>query len=168
MSRIDKALGIIKQAIEIEQFGYGFYNSLRSIVDDKDGQKVISYLANLEIDHVRWLEEEYTRQLDSIDQFDESTSEKISILGKEELFVVEGLTEMFEGTDPVQALEFAIDLEMKSIKFYEDYMELAEDDRIRILFRDLADYERDHINLLKENLDKLMKGEEWVPPKPNE
>ena len=58
MHEVDRVLGTIQQAIEIERFGYEFYNHMRTFVKDKDGHKLISYIANLEVDHIKWLEED--------------------------------------------------------------------------------------------------------------
>jgi rubrerythrin len=162
MTRIDKTLAIIKQAIEIEQFGYDFYNNMRSFVRNRVGQKVISHLANLEVDHIKWLEEEYDRQLDSLDEFDENTTIDVSLEGKSEIFIVDKLTEVFESTDHEEALEFAIEVEHKSMQFYKHNMDISEDDRISELFGKLADFEREHITLLQENLASIKSGGPWV------
>jgi rubrerythrin len=162
MTRIDKTLAIIKQAIEIEQFGYDFYNNMRSFVRNRVGQKVISHLANLEVDHIKWLEEEYDRQLDSIDEFDENVTIDVSLEGKSEIFIVDKLTEAFESTDHEEALEFAIEVENKSMQFYIRNMDISEDDRIRELFQRLADFEREHIKLLQENQASIKSGGPWI------
>jgi rubrerythrin len=159
--KIDTTLAIIKQAIEIEQFGYDFYNEMRSYVRTRVGQKVVSHLANLEVDHIKWLEEEYDRQLDKIEEFDENHAIDISLTGKSEIFIVDGLSEVFRGSDIEQALEFAIEVEKKSVNFYNN-TGAVEDDRLRELFRKLADYEREHIELLKENLKSVKSGGPWI------
>ena len=159
--KIDTTLAIIKQAIEIEQFGYDFYNNMRSFVRTRVGQKVVSHLANLEVDHIRWLEEEYDRQLDKLQEFDENHTIDLSLTGKNEIFIIDKLPEVFSGADPEQALEFAIEVEQKSVKFY-SYRETIEDDRLKELFGKLADYEREHIELLKENLKSIQAGGPWV------
>lgn len=162
MTRIDTTLAVIKQAIEIEQFGYEFYNSMRSFVQNRVGQKVISHLANLEVDHIKWLEEEYDRQLDSLDEFDESGNIDVSLEGKNEIFVVDKLTEIFKGTDHEEALEFAINVEHKSMDFYIKNLEITENDALKELFMKLAEFEREHIELLQTNLASVKSGGPWV------
>ena len=160
--KIDTSLAIINQAMEIEHFGYKFYNNMRTFVRNRVGQKLISHLANMEVDHIKWLEEEYDRQLDSIEEFDESQTIDISIEGKSEIFVIEKLSEIFRGTDPQQALEYAIEVEKKSVAFYANNMNTTDDDKIRELFHRLADFERDHVELLTVNLESLKSGGPWV------
>lgn len=59
MTAIDRLLITIQEAIEIEKFGCTFYTNMRSFIKDKDGHKFISHLANLEVDHIKWLGDEY-------------------------------------------------------------------------------------------------------------
>lgn len=160
--KIDTSLAIIKQAMEIEQFGYEFYNNMRSFVRNRVGQKVVSHLANMEADHIKELEEEYASQLDRIEEFDESENINVAIEGKSEIFVVDKLPEIFHGTDPEQALEYAIEVEKKSMAFYANNMKITDDDRIRELFHRLADFERGHVELLTMNLQSLKSGGPWV------
>lgn len=162
MSEIDKVLGTVKQAIEIERFGYDFYYSMRSFVKDREGQKLISYLAKLEVDHIKWLEEEYERQLKKLDELKEEPTVDISLIGKEKIFLADDkLPEVFKNFDPVKAISFGIDIEKKSVEFYEKNMEICEDDRTRDLFKRLADFERDHIIILNNNLQSLQNKGLW-------
>jgi rubrerythrin len=159
---IDTSLAIIKQAIEIEQFGYDFYNNMRSFVHSRAGQKLISHLADMEVDHIRWLEEEYTRQLDSLEEFDDSVRIDVSIEGKSGIFVVDKLPEIFSGSDPEEALEYAIEVEKKSLAFYANNMQASDDPKIIDLFHRLADFEKEHIELLEKNLTSLRSGGPWI------
>jgi rubrerythrin len=162
MSEIEKVLGAVKEAIEIERFGYDFYNSMREFVKDGNGQKLVSHLAGLEVDHIRWLEEEYRRQLEKLDELREEPQAKISILGKGEIFLgQEKLPEIFTEFDPVKAINFAIGIEHRSVEFYEKSMDISEDDKTRDLFKRLADFERDHIIILEENLKSLQEIGQW-------
>lgn len=161
---IDKTLAIIREAIEIERFGHDFYNKIRMIVKDKRGQTVLTYLAKLEIDHMLWLEQEYSRQLESLDEFDEDSAEGILLPAIDEIFVVDALPYMFDGTDHVKALEYAIQLEERSVEFYTKAMEYSEEQRTKDLFMKLADFEKDHIEILNKNIENLKKNELWVKP----
>jgi rubrerythrin len=162
MSEIEKVLGAVKEAIEIERFGYDFYNSMREFVKDGNGQKLVSYLAGLEVDHIVWLEEEYRRQLEKLDELREEPEVKISLLGKEEIFFGQDkLPEIFKEFDPVKAVSYAIGIENKSVAFYEKSMDISEDDKTKDLFIRLADFERDHIIILEENLKSLQEIGQW-------
>jgi rubrerythrin len=162
VSEIEKILGTVKEAIEIERFGYDFYNNMREFVKDSNGQKLVSHLARLEVDHIKWLEEEYHRQLAKLDEIREESEAKISILGKEEIFLGQDkLPEIFMKFDPVKAIDFAIGIENRSVAFYEKNMDITEDDKTKDLFKRLADFERDHILILEENLKSLQKIGQW-------
>jgi rubrerythrin len=159
---VDTSLAIIQQAIEIEQFGYNFYNNMRSFVHNRVGQKVISHLVNMEVDHIKWLEEEYDRQLDRLEVLDDTEHIDVSIEGKSEMFVVDRLPEVFRGSGPEEALEYAIEVEKKSMAYYANNMKITDDDNIRQLFHRLADFEKEHIELLDRNLQSLRSGGPWI------
>ena len=161
---IDKTLAIIREAIEIERYGHDFYNKIRMIVKDKRGQTVLTYLAKLEIDHMLWLEKEYYRQLQSLEEFDENPAEGIQLPGIDEIFVVDALPYMYDGTDHVKAMEYAVQLEERSVEFYTKAMEYSQEQRMKDLFMKLADFEKDHIELLNQNIENLKKSGMWVKP----
>jgi rubrerythrin len=166
MAGIDKVLGTVVQAIEIERFGYDFYYNMREFVSDVDGQRLVSYLGKLEVDHIKWLEEEYDRQLEKIQEIDEKPGVNLSLLAKGEIFLdSEKLPEIFKEFDPQKAISFAIQIEKRSIEFYEGARESSEDDSIKALFQKLADFEREHIVLLNDNLRSLQENGKWIPPR---
>ncbi len=165
MTAIDKVLGAVLQAIEIEKFGYEFYNSMRTFVEDKEGQKLISYLGRLEVDHIKWLEEEYDRQLAKLDEFKEEPTVDISLLGKGKIFFADNkLPDVFKEFDAVKATGFAIDIEKRSVEFYQKNIEISEDDGTKELFLRLADFEKDHIVILENNLQSLQTKGAWKAP----
>jgi len=164
MKQIDRTLKIIREAVEIERYGYDFYDTLRSQIGDKGGQVVIAYLAGLEVEHMIWLENEYMKQLKSLDILDEGHVDSIAIAAKEEFFIVDKLPEMYRGTDVAQALDFAIEVEERSVMFYRKAIDMFDDPNLKALFTKLADFERDHIKLLKCNIDSLKKNGNWSAP----
>lgn len=166
MTNVDKTLGAVLQAIEIEKFGYDFYYNMREFVPDVEGQRLVSYLGKLEVDHIKWLEEEYDRQLTKMQEFDEKPKVDLSLLGKEKIFFDQkDLPDLFSDFDPQKALDFAIQLERRSIEFYESNMDTSDDDKTRELFKRLADFERDHIVILNNNIKSLKEKGRWIPPK---
>ena len=161
MQDIDKILGTVQEAIEIEKFGYDFYSNMRTFVKDKDGHKLISRLASLEVDHIKWLEEEYKRQIDRLDTFDDQAAEKISMTAKDEIFFQKNLPALFSDFDRVKAVKFAIDIEKRSMEFYQKNLELAEDETLKDLFKRLADFEEKHIKVLNETMNSLETKKTW-------
>lgn len=166
MTGVDKVLGTVSQAIEIEKFGYDFYYSMREFVSDVDGQRLVSYLGKLEIDHIKWLEDEYERQLAKMQEFEETPNVNLSLLAKGEIFLdSEKLPEIFKDFEPKKALSFAIQIEKRSIEFYENNLKVSEDDKTKALFQKLADFEKEHIVILNDNLKSLQDNGNWIPPK---
>jgi len=160
--QIDRTLGTIRQAIEIENFGYGFYNTMRAFTKDRTAQSIISHLAEMELEHMKWLEEEYGRSLQNSEELNESGAEPISITAKGEIFLdYRRLPEIFSDFDAVKAIKFAIDIERRSVEFYAKYQGILDDDDTRNLFKRLADFEQDHIDLLTENLKSLESTGDW-------
>ena len=164
MTEIDKVLGIVKEAIKIERFGYEFYLSIREYIPDMEGHRFISYLAKLEVDHIKWLEEEYERQLTKLEEFKEEPRVEISLIAKEDIFLADDkLPEIFSNFDPQKAISYGIEIEKRSVDFYQKSMEYG-DDGTRELFRKLADFERDHIVILNNNLKSLQATGRWELP----
>ncbi len=164
MSAIDKKLGMIQQAIEIEKFGHDFYSSMREHVKDKNGQKLLSFLARFEVDHIKWLEEEYERQLRKMNEFKEEEIVELSIVGIGEMFLADEVPELYTDFDPVKTTNFAIDVEKRSVEFYERNMDLTDDDKMKDLFQRLADFEKEHIEILENNLQSLQGKGRWIEP----
>ena len=162
MTAIDKLLVSIQEAIEIEKFGYTFYTNMRSFVKDKDGHKFISYLANLEVDHIKWLEDEYKKQLKKLETFDESKTIDISITGKDEIFIGDNMPDIFKEFDRIKALDFAIGIEKHSVEFYKKNMDITEDDDLKQLFKRLVDFESEHIEILTEAKKSLQTTNNWL------
>ena len=162
MTAIDKLLITIQEAIEIEKFGYTFYTNMRSFVKDRDGHKFISYLANLEVEHIKWLEDQYKKQLKKLESFDESKTVDISIIGKDEIFITDNMPQIFKEFDKIKALDFAIGIEKRSVEFYKKNMDIIEDDELKQLFKRLVDFESEHIEILSEAKKNLQTTNNWL------
>lgn len=160
--QIDSTLGIIRQAIEIESFGYGFYHTMRDFTQDRTAQRIISHLAEMELEHMKWLEEEYRRSLQNSTDSIEAKAQPISIIAKGDIFLDrKRLPEIFSDFDALKAIRFAIDIEKRSVEFYKKHEGIINDDTTKNLFNRLADFERDHITLLSENLKSLENTGDW-------
>ncbi len=162
MKETDKVLGLLHQAIEIEKFGYHFYTSMKPFVKDRNGQRMLSHLAKLEIQHMTWLEHEYSHQLAQIEEFEEEPETNVSLVAEGSIFLVDDrIPDVFKKMDHVDALKYAMDIEKRSIEFYRENMEQSTDDRLKELFEKLADFEEDHLKLLEENVAHLKDAGEW-------
>ncbi len=164
MDDLDRNLKVIREAIEIERYGYDFYDALRGQVKDPTGQVVLAFLAGLEVDHMMSLEKEYMKVLKSFGNSRVGHADSIHLAAKEKIFLVDKLPEMYSGTDMTTALEFAVQVEMRSVKFYTDAMNSMDDQELKETFRRLADFEMDHVKLLKLNIMNLKERGIWTMP----
>jgi rubrerythrin len=164
MVEINKILGTIQEAIEIEKFGYDFYSNMRLFIKDPDGHKLISHIAKLEIDHIKWLEEEYNRQFPKMDTLRNDEKIGISIEGKSNIFLKDKNIEIFQNFEASKAVKFAIDIEKRSMDFYKQNIELTDDQDLKNLFSKLADFENEHISVLNETLKSLESKNTWASP----
>jgi rubrerythrin len=164
MVEINKILGTIQEAIEIEKFGYDFYSNMRLFVKDPDGHRLISNIAKLEIDHIKWLEEEYNRQYPKMYASENSDQIGISIEGKSEIFFKDKNIDVFQNFEAKAAVKFAINIEKRSMEFYKQNIDLTNDQDLKILFNKLAEFEKEHISVLSETLKSLETENKWSSP----
>lgn len=165
MAKMDKNLGTLLEAIELEKFGYDYYSKIRTKLDDLTGQKLITYLAKMEVIHIKNLEEEYIRHLKSIDELEKDMIPRFSLIDIENIFQNdEEFIDVLNNYDPIKVTMLAIKIEKRSKKFYEKKLSVSNDDYIKVLFQKLADYENDHIMLLEKNLERLQTKHEWQTP----
>jgi len=161
MEKLEKTLKVIMQAIEIEKYGYDFYTSMRMMVKDPEGVMILSKLAMMELDHAQWLEDAYLDQLHVVDEFDETLEMDLLLEAKEKIFLDDPRVKVFRAFDAVQALDFAIDVEKKSVAFYRDNQEIFEDTRLKELFSKLVDFEAEHIGYLTKLKDSVDAHNSW-------
>lgn len=169
MVRIEKTLGVLQQAIEIEKFGYKLYTTLRRNSWGNEARKLLSRLSKFEAGHIKWLENEYERRLNRLEVTSEEDPVRISVPAKAEIFLDdERLAEIIENPDPVEFVEFALDVEKRSVEFYEKNMRGSDDEGTAELLARLVEFEKDHVEILRINMERLEAGESWfVPEQPH-
>jgi rubrerythrin len=159
----ESILGILRSAIEIEKYGIEYYNALSTAVDDVIGKEFLKYLAEAERIHQRTLEEQYeNRENSDADAIQPLPMDNLDEDGKQLIFSIP-----LEDYDPstvsaTDALKFGIHVEEQSMKFYNYAAKIVNDDELKNILKDLVEFEKEHMKLLKENLKILESNGDWL------
>jgi rubrerythrin len=159
----ESMLGILRSAIEIEKYGIEYYNTLSTAVDDEIGKEFMEYLAEAERKHQRTLEQEYdTRKELGDDAIQPLPMDNLDEDGKQLIFSVP-----LENYDPstvsaIDALKFGMHVEEQSMKFYNNAALIVDDDELKNVLKDLVEFEKEHLVLLKQNLEQLEINGSWL------
>jgi rubrerythrin len=156
----DESKKILQRAIDIEVFGYNYYNKLKNLVDNNRGKGLLGFLANAEEEHQDYLK----KTCKNLGHEPEDTD-----LGNliSDVLMDEGLQKIFNGlmekdklenVDAIEAIKLGMEVEANSIKFYKNNAEKTPEPDIAKLFTDLTNWEKEHLDLLKENL-RMLKDE---------
>ena len=119
---------VLKSAIELERYGHEYYKEIKRLVDDEKGKALLTFLANAELEHKEMIENEL-RQRDNAESAEIECMRK----GKEEMFP-----------------------RFIEIEFYMNNKENIDDEEIKKLFEKLANFEREHLRILEDNLHSLI------------
>jgi len=153
-------LDILKQAILLERRGKIFYESISKKVENKAVQKVFDMLAEEELKHIQTLSDQFkayreNKNFISGDFYTEDTSNAASKVLTQE--IKEKISAAgFEAA----AISAGIALEERAIQFYKKSAQTAGNDKTKALYNWLAEWERDHLNILLD-IDKALKEKIW-------
>ena len=159
----EESIEILQRAIEIEEFGYDYYNKLKSAVEDKQGKALFGYLANAEKEHKQRFE-------GMLDRFGGSARKTEIDTLIASILMDEGMERIFrslmeksklEKVDAIDAVKLGIDVEKKSIGFYAQGAKKSHDPDVGALFTELSNIEKEHLELLTENLRNLKDEGVW-------
>lgn len=159
----EENIEILQKAIQIEEFGNYYYNKLKIAVENNEGKGLLTYLANAEEEHKERLEgilSRFGREVQKT-EIDVLIADILMDEGVETIF--KGLMEKtkFEKMDAIEAIKLGMGVEAKSIKFYEDNSKKSPEQDIADLFRELTSMEKEHLELLSENLRSLKDEGTW-------
>jgi len=158
-----ESLEILQKAIEIEVFGSYYYTKLRNAVESKEGNALLSYLAEAENEHQERLE-------GVLDRFGgEAKKTEIDTLIAE-ILMEEGTKKIFrdlmeksklDKMDAIEAVKLGISVENRSISFYAENAKRSFEPEMVELFKELTSMEREHLEILQENLRNLKDEGIW-------
>lgn len=159
----ESILGILRSAINIEKFGINYYSVLSGAVDDETGKELLEFLAEAERKHQRTLEQEYATQKQlGDDALKPLPMDNLDEDGKQMIFSLP-----LEDYDPsevsaIDALKFGMRVEESSMRFYSNAAKIVDDDALRNVLNGLVEFEREHLQLLKQNLKQLEQDGSWL------
>lgn len=157
---MEKAIEILKMGIKIEKNGVANYLDFAFATKDSTGKNMFIRLAKDEYLHMEVLE----KQLDSImcnrtwvcEVIPESIIEKIAPTIRNV-----DKTKGVEGMDELSALKTALDLEKRSIEFYNENKNYINDPEAIKIFDRIIDMEESHYDLLQAEIDHIEQTGFW-------
>lgn len=159
----EESMEILQRAIEIEVFGNHYYNKLSDGVEDKEGKALLTHLANAEEEHKELLEGMLNRYGGETrkTEIDSLIANILMDEGIEKIFKGLMKKDKLETIDAIEALKLGMDVELKSINFYKSNAKKSPESDIVSLFTELSNWEKEHLDLLKENLRTLKDEGVW-------
>lgn len=144
----------LRIAIATERSGLAFYTRAASLTKDRRGREVFHRLAEEEKEHLGTLEARYAELL-ADDPGLESLPTFLFFKGAANGLFAEGTETLRKGVNDQQALLIGIKCERGSHKFFKKYGERFEDSEGKRIFLEFAEEERNHLNLLIDELKGL-------------
>lgn len=159
----DESKKILQKAIDIEIFGYNYYNKLKNLVENKQGQSLLGFLANAEEEHETYLRKtcKHLGHEPVITELGNLVADILMDEGLQKIFNGLMEKEKLENVDAIEAIKLGMEVEAKSIKFYKNNADKSPESDIVKLFTELSSWETEHLELLKENLRMLKDEGTW-------
>ena len=154
-------MSILSAARQIEIFGIQFYSKVATCVADENGKALMRSLGADERMHKETIEEMMLHLVPGVD-FDgvEPEQKFLNILPKKVFpFPPEGACLIV--TDEIRAVQIGLDVEIASVKMYQEATEFVEDPRIRNILITLTKIEEKHKILLESSLLMLKTDGSW-------
>lgn len=148
---LDSAFEMAKK-IELE--GKEFYERAESMAKNRFVAQVFSTLAKEEEAHIRAIERIYgeLKEKGKLNEWVVTTQDEV----KPYIFTPEKIEEVKDAKDDVEALKFALELEEKSISFYESMAKESQDSKLKRFFLTLSYEERGHYLRIVDSIEFLV------------
>jgi len=144
---------VIRAAKEVEKNGHRFYSTMSERASDPALQELFSWLAQDEVEHLRRLNQLETKYQDgSFADYEEEFLPYLNRFSDDKIFPDAVRLEAVLMTDnaDLQALDMAIEAELKFAEYFAKASALAQSDDGREAFSWLAGEERRHAKILQE------------------
>jgi rubrerythrin len=154
---------ILQKAIDIEVFGYNYYNKLKNLVDNREGKGLLGFLANAEEEHQTYLIKVCQKlgHEPKITELGDLIADVLMDEGQQKIFNRLMEKDELTNVDSIDAIKLGMGVEANSIKFYADNAMKSPDEDVIKLFTELSEWEQEHLDLLKENLRMLKDEGTW-------
>jgi len=144
---IFKASELVNLAILVERNGEDFYNSLKQIIENKDAQKVFSYLADEEKKHIATFQG-LLKNLEKYQQgeiYEEDYKKYMKAMADSHVFINKSGKEFAQNIKSFSdAISIAMKFEKDSILFFEGMKQFVPESEHKTI-NELANEERKHI-----------------------
>jgi len=141
---------IIEMAIQIETAGAAFYKRLRELAETDETRDLFKYLEDAEYQHIHDFEQVLQSALSRQGQLEYAATEEdllyLRAFASRRIFTsTEDAVNKAEALkSPIEAIDMALDFELKSVGFYKEMAELIEDPADSDSVRELEKQERSH------------------------
>jgi rubrerythrin len=151
---------VLKTALAIEEFGIKFYSDLSECVGEEKGKALMRSLGNDEKEHARIVRKEMDRlSIGNDESGPQPLKEYLEILPSKVFVKPKGTCLALE--DEIAALEKGIEVEVNSIRMYQDALSMAIDPKTKATLEELARWELRHKDILEENMRNLKLEGTW-------
>jgi rubrerythrin len=158
----DKLLRALERAIQAEIEGYHFYTMSASATQDAQGKAMFQALARDEVQHAEFLRAQHRalEQTGRVDTIIRIAGEAAFESGAP-FFSAQLRARAAKAHFEMMALSVGAQLEADAMRFYGEQADQAEDPEVAAFFRELANWERGHHDLLVAQMREL-EQEYWA------
>ena len=162
MEKISKQVeNAIKDALKLEINGRKFFNHAAEVTEHEKGKKMFIHLANEEVKHLETFGNLFSQILKDMDWKKFVRDEEL----RGESPLVEKLKANMkreEGKGEIEALRIGMELESNAIDFFTKASREADDPVAKKIFREIAEEEKFHFDLLQAQFDSVTKSGIWL------
>ena len=152
---------IIEIAIQIERAGAAFYKRLREVADNADTIELFEHLEKAEHQHIHDFEQVLRSALEKPGKLEYSTTEEellyLRAFAYRQIFSSpeDAVQKAGSLSDPIEAIDMALDFELRSVTFFQEMAQLIQDPDDRTSVEELARQEKTHAANLTRIREKL-------------
>lgn len=155
----DIAKGIL-EAMKSEVDGYNFYMMASKSTQDPQGKIVFERLAKEEMEHVQFLKLQYKAVIETGNIAPDKHLTKTAFTSISPIFSDSIKDRVKDAHYEMTALSVGIQLELSAIQFYKEQENKVNDPGIKSFYRELADWETTHYQVLLKQQNDL-KEDYW-------
>lgn len=152
----------LRTAMLTESDGHSFYKMAALAVTDEQGKKMLELLADEELRHFQWLKHQREAILER-GEFDESfvSPAPDDVKGARSIFSPALRDRLEDAQMEMSVLSIGMQLELNSIKYYEELVKKETLPEAKNFFSTLVDWEKFHYHSLCSHFDEL-KEDYWA------
>ncbi len=151
---------VIQKSIQLEKEGRDFYIDSAKKIKNSVGKRTLERLANDELIHISRFKELYeaisNKSVETLPTPAKNVTTFDELFGRLKDQLDDAIDELTEvGVDDAETLEMALDLENHTHLFYKKASEEMKEEKVKTLYRLLAEEEKAHYDLLSKALNYL-------------